>query len=106
MEKLWHPPTLRERLWLNRGDLGFGQEAILAWHEAAGEQRPKYLFKLKLTTNVRRAIARVPWPLWEGAPTLGEHVWFRVSDSRAYLTSCAISWRTAVEGAHTHLRPA
>ena len=43
----------------------------MAWHEAAGEKRPKYLFKLKLTTNVRRAIARVPWPLWEGAPTVG-----------------------------------
>jgi hypothetical protein len=71
MEKLWQHPTIRERLWLNRGDPGFGQEAIMAWHEAAGEQRPKYLFKLKLTTNVRRAIARVPWPLWEGAPTVG-----------------------------------
>jgi hypothetical protein len=71
MEKLWSHPTIRERLWLNRGDLGFGQEAIIAWHEQAGEKRPKYLFKLKLTSNVRRAIARVPWPLWEGAPTVG-----------------------------------
>jgi hypothetical protein len=71
MEKLWRHPTIRERLWLNRGDAGFGQEAILAWHEQAGEPRPKYLFKLRLTTNVRRAIAKVPWPLWEGAPTLG-----------------------------------
>ena len=41
MEKLWAHPTLRERLWLNRGDVGFGQEAILAWHEVTGEQRPK-----------------------------------------------------------------
>jgi hypothetical protein len=71
MEKLWSHPTIRERLWLNRGDMGFGQEAILAWHEVAGEPRPKYLFKLKLTSNVRRAIARVPWPLWAGAPTVG-----------------------------------
>ena len=71
MEKLWAHPTLRERLWLNRGDVGFGQEAILAWHEAAGEQRPQYLFKLKLTSNVRRAIAKIPWPLWEGSPTVG-----------------------------------
>ncbi len=71
MEKLWSHATIRERLWLNRGDVGFGQEAILAWHEQAGEPRPKYLFKLKLTSNVRRAIAKVPWPLWEGAPTLG-----------------------------------
>ena len=28
----------------------------------AGVPRPCYLFKLKLTANVRRAIARVPWP--------------------------------------------
>lgn len=71
MDKLWSHPTIRERLWLNRGDAGFGQEAIMAWHEQAGEPRPKYLFKLRLTSNVRRAIAKVPWPLWEGAPTLG-----------------------------------
>ena len=71
MEKLWSHPTIRERLWLNRGDVGFGQEAIMAWHEAEGQQRPKYLFKLKLTNNVRRAIARVPWPLWAGSPTVG-----------------------------------
>jgi len=71
MEKLWTHPTLRQRLWLNRGDVGFGQESIMAWHEAAGQTRPKYLFKLKLTNNVRRAIARVPWPVWAGAPTVG-----------------------------------
>ncbi len=71
MEKLWRHPTIRERLWLNRGDMGFGQEAVLAWHEQAGEPRPQYLFKLRLTTNVRRVIAKVPWPYWEGAPTLG-----------------------------------
>ena len=71
MEKLWRQPTIRERLWLNRGDVGFGQEAILAWHEVAGPKRPQYLFKLKLTNNVRRAIARVPWPLWAGANTVG-----------------------------------
>lgn len=71
MEKLWSHPTIRQRLWLNRGDVGFGQEAILAWHETTGEARPKYLFKLKLTSNVRRAIARVPWPLWAGSPTVG-----------------------------------
>lgn len=71
MEKLWSHPTIRDRLWLNRGDLGFGQEAIMAWHAAEGQPRPQYLFKLKLTNNVRRAIAKVPWPLWAGAPTVG-----------------------------------
>ena len=53
MEKLWSHPTIRQRLWLNRGDVGFGQEGIMAWHEIEGELRPEYLFKLKLTTNVR-----------------------------------------------------
>jgi hypothetical protein len=43
----------------------------MAWHETEGGPRPKYLFQLKLTSNVRRAIAQVPWPLWEGAPTVG-----------------------------------
>lgn len=71
MEKLWSHPTIRERLWLNRGDVGFGQEGVMAWHEQAGEKRPKYLFKLRLTPNVRRAIAKVPRPLWEGVSTLG-----------------------------------
>jgi hypothetical protein len=71
MEKLWRHPTIRERLWLNRGDSGFGQEAILARHEVEGEKRPKYLFKLKLTTKVRQAIARAPRPLWDGVPMVG-----------------------------------
>ena len=71
MERLWSHRTIGERLWLNRGDAGFGQEAIMAWHEAVDQRRPKYLFKLRLTQNVKRAIAKVPWPLWEGHPTLG-----------------------------------
>lgn len=71
MEKPWREPTIRERLWLHRGDIGFGQEAIRAWHEHPGEKRPKYLFQLKLTNNVRRAIAKVPWPLREGANIIG-----------------------------------
>jgi len=54
-----------KRPWLNRGDLGFGGEEMLAWHEAAGE-RPRYLFKLKLTPNVRRALAVLPEEAWQG----------------------------------------
>ena len=71
MERLWQQPEIRARLWLNRGDIGFGQESICAWHEAEGQTRPKYLFKLRLTTNVRRAIAKVPPAAWRGRPTLG-----------------------------------
>ena len=71
MERLWGHADIRSRLWLNRGDSGFGQESVCAWHEAAGQERPKYLFKLRLTKNVRRAIAKVPPEAWKGCPTLG-----------------------------------
>lgn len=71
MERLWGHADIRSRLWLNRGDIGFGQEPVCAWHEAAGQERPKFLFKLRLTRNVRRAIAQVPPEAWKGCPTLG-----------------------------------
>ena len=69
MEQLWQPAEIRSRLWLNRGDTGFGQEAICAWHEVQGPARPKYLFKLRLTRNVRRAIANIRPEAWRGCPT-------------------------------------
>lgn len=68
METVWSHPDVSARLKLNRGDIGFAQEKIMAWHEMAGCARPRYLFKLRLTANVRRAIARIPWPQWEGQP--------------------------------------
>jgi hypothetical protein len=43
----------------------------MVWHETAGAPRPCYLFKLKLTANVRRAIAKVPRPEWDGRPRVG-----------------------------------
>ena len=55
--------------WLNRGDIGFAQESILSWHEAPG--RPHYLFKLRLTNNLKRAIARVGEDQWQGCPSAG-----------------------------------
>ena len=71
MEQVWAHPDVSPRLKLNRGDIGFALEKIMAWHEMAGVARPHYLFKLKLTANVRRAIARVPWPDWAGRPCIG-----------------------------------
>jgi hypothetical protein len=35
------------------------------------DREPAFLFKLKLTKNLKRAINRIPWPYWEGQPTLG-----------------------------------
>lgn len=66
MEKLWRSPVAQHRIRLNRGDIGFGQEAIMAWHEQDGGKHPSYLFKLKLTANVKKAIAAVPWKDWQG----------------------------------------
>ena len=71
MDIWWAHPTIRERLKINRGDTAFGQEAILAWHEREDVPRPKYVFGMRLTKNVRRALAQVLWPLWEGEPTNG-----------------------------------
>jgi hypothetical protein len=42
---------------LNRCDLGLGHDAVRSWHEEAAE-RPKYLFKLNLTSRVRTALGK------------------------------------------------
>ena len=69
------------QVWLNRGDLGLGHEAIMAWHEAVAN-RPKYLFKLRLTTNVRRALHALPETAWQGPAKAG--VW-QVAEARVRL---------------------
>jgi hypothetical protein len=61
---------VKRKVWLNRGDLGLGHEAVMAWHEQ-GSDRPHFLFKLKLTANVRRAISEVPESAWEGPERTG-----------------------------------
>lgn len=58
------------KVWLNRGDLGLGHEAVMRWHEAAAG-RPEYLFKLKLTAGVRRQALAVAEADWQGPATLG-----------------------------------
>ena len=57
-------------VWLNRGDLGLGQDAVMAWHEDRTD-RPRFLFKLKLTRGVRTALQQVPSEQWQGPATLG-----------------------------------
>jgi len=66
MEEVWSHPVARARLKLNRGDIGFGQEKVMAWHEAEAG-RPDYLFKLKLSSGVRRAVARIDPSRWQPA---------------------------------------
>jgi len=72
-------------IWLNRGDLGLGHDAIMSWHEAVAE-RPKYLFKLKLTNLVRSALCRVREDAWQGSAAACQ-----VAEGRIQLTG----WKTA-----------
>jgi hypothetical protein len=58
------------QIWLNRGDLGLGHDAVMDWHEKS-PSRPKFLFKLKLTTGVRAALHQVPAEAWQGPHVLG-----------------------------------
>lgn len=75
------------KVWLNRGDLGLGHDAIMSWHEESVE-RPKYLFKLKLTNLVRAALCRVREEAWQGA---ARHEACQVAEGRIQLTG----WKTA-----------
>ena len=70
--------------WLHRGDIGLGQETVMAWHENAppGQKRPFYLFKLKLTPNARRAMAAVREQDWQGPGTQGT---WQVAEARVRL---------------------
>ena len=69
------------KVWLNRGDIGLGQEKIMAWHEREAG-RPHYLFKLKMTANVRRAMAALPESAWRGPSSRGV---LQVAESRVRL---------------------
>ena len=59
-----------QKVWLNRGDLGFGQDAVMTWHEEQPD-RPRYLFKLKLSSRVRAALHAVKDEAWQGPAAMG-----------------------------------
>ena len=69
------------RIRLNRGDLGLGHEGIMASPEQTPGS-PQFLFKLKLTRNVRRALAMVRDEAWQGPAAAG--VW-QVAEARVQL---------------------
>ena len=102
MEKVWSHPLAQHRIKINRGDIGFGQEKIIAWHEEAGKQRPHYLFKLKLTSKVKRAITAIAWPDWQGAPTEGMH---QVAEMRIQLSGWSQERRVVVSRTLKPLTP-
>lgn len=74
------------KVWLNRGDLGLGHDAVMSWHEEKGG-RPRYLFKLKLTSRVRAALHAVPVADWKGPAMMGA---WQVADATLQLTG----WKT------------
>ncbi len=59
----------------------------MGWHEAA-PGRPKFLFKLKLTTLVRSALHRIKESDWQGPAILGA---CQMAEGRIQLTG----WKTA-----------
>ena len=72
---------------LNRGDLSFGHDPVMAWHEETAV-RPKFLFKLKLTALVRTALHRIQETDWQGPAMLGA---CQMTEGRIQLTG----WKTA-----------
>jgi hypothetical protein len=67
---------------LNRGNLGFGHDAIMTWNEA-GLGRPKFLLKLKLTRLVRTALHRLKEGDWQGPAIFGA---YQIAQARIQLT--------------------
>ena len=47
------------------------EQGVLAWHEQ--DNKPHYLFKLRLTKNLKRAIARLKEEDWQGCHNFGIH---------------------------------
>ncbi len=71
-----------------RGDCGFGSDGIMAALEA--RQQP-YLFKLKLSKNVKRHIERIFWEaVWRDAGQGWEGMRFLIGRS-GWVTPCAYS---------------
>lgn len=59
------------RPYLNRGDISFGVENIMKWHEET-LHAPKFLFKLKMTKNVKKRICSLPEDQWSGKSVKNE----------------------------------
>lgn len=76
------------QIWLNRGDLGLGCDAVMAWHEKVAP-RQRFRFKIKLTAKVRCAPHEVPEDDWQG-PAAVQGAW-QVAEGRLQL----VVWRQA-----------
>ena len=81
-----------KKIWLNRGDIGLGNETIMRWHESA-PARPHYLFALKQTSNVRKAIHSITENQWEGPGQAGA---WQVAETRVKLDGWSTQRRLVV----------
>ena len=61
MERVWSHPDVPGRLQLNRGDIGFAQEKIMAWHEMPGSTRNRLMRK-------RCRLSWAPYPSDDRSP--------------------------------------
>lgn len=80
------------KVWLNRGDIGLGQEKVMAWHERE-PGRPRFLLKLKITANVRRHIAALGEDCWQGPPRRGV---LQVAETRLKLPGWSCQRRVVI----------
>jgi len=70
MEKLWSHPTIRERLWLNRGDVGLVRRR--SWRGMKVRvNNARNTLQTQVDEQRAAGYCRVPWPLWAGANTVG-----------------------------------
>jgi hypothetical protein len=81
MEAMTHNMPKDVGLYLNRGDIAFGCEDILSWHEE-DSSHPQYLFRVKMSTGVRRVIDGCDDGGWEGKQSVGS---LQVRESRIKL---------------------
>ncbi|WP_277510881.1 transposase [Ereboglobus sp. PH5-5] len=78
--------------WFDRGDIGFGNEALMCWHEQR-ESAPRYLFKPKQNKNLRGAIPSIAEEAWQ-APA-HEGVW-QTAETRVRLEGWSCERRVVV----------
>jgi hypothetical protein len=84
MERLLRELPEKKRPFINRGDVSFASEELLAWHEG-DSLRPRYLFKLRKTTRVREALSQIREEQWQGPASFGA---LQVCEARL----CLMGW--------------
>ena len=75
MEKVWRSPLAQHRIRLNRGDIGFGQEPIMAWHEQGNGKRPSFLLNSSSPPTSKRPSPRSHGTIGRANPTKDSCGW-------------------------------